>query len=515
VSAVTGTSSAGAKLESPGRPDLPRRSLPAARKALPTSAELVRFAAPAVIGLAALTLVWSRLIVLGQGFWGDEAFSVSRYINHGPGAIWDPAQWIPNNHVLFEALTWVTTGIIRSHIEAAERIWSVFPAMAGAGLLGFWLWRRFDRWAAAVFAVLATAAPLYFDLGSQARGYGLGFLAGAAIVVAADRVIRTGSPSSLILFGLSGFIGMATLQNFVAPFVAAAAVIMLVPARRRQTIVTVLVTGVATAVWYAPLLSKIIGYSNPYGRSLAWDGFIVAPLRDLFGQGVHSLWPGVPVTVAAVLAGVLLAVGAMVLWRRHERLLILLFLVPTAATYLLIEVAATYSPRFASFAFLPLLALAAIAIAAVGRVMGRVRALAPVALVLFIVGSLLVLGRFVGFASGYARVPFEAAQTTGAIIRGIAGPNAQLPIVTNYALQAFGLYARPREVSGPGAAQLEQTFCTFPGKFVYIEQELFLPHPSTTCLITRGAFRIALPERRSRLRVWLVPPLSRATPRQP
>jgi hypothetical protein len=478
-------------------------------------AVVARYAPPAIIGVAALTLIWSRLIVINQSVWGDEAFSIFRYIDVGPSAIWDPGQWLPNNHMLFEVLEWATTSVLRTHIEATYRLWSVFPAIAAAVLMTWWLWRRCDDVTAAVFAVLVTVAPLFYDLGTQARGYGLGFLAGVMIVIAADRVIRWGTRASLVLFSLGGLVGMLTLQNFIAPYLAAAAVVMLVGARRRQVVISVACVGVLTLIWYSPLLSLILGYENPYGKKLPWDGFIVAPLRDLFGQGIHSLAPGVSVTAGAILAAVLLCAGAFALWRRGERLLLGLFVAPVLATYLLIEAAAKYTPRFASFAFLPLIGLAAIGLAAAGQWLATVRPLAPVMVVAFVVGSVLALGSFVQFAAGETVIPFEAARSAGQIVNGLEGTEGRLPIFSNFGLSAFNLYVEPRRIVSPGAAQLMQAFCHYPGKFIYLDQGLNPPHPDTSCLVARGAFKIALPERRSTTAVWLVPTLRAAAPATP
>jgi hypothetical protein len=132
-----------------------------------------RVAAACLIALAGVVLLWSRLMMLAQSLFGDDAFSIIRYIEAGPGAIWSASNWLPNDHMLFEFLTWATTRILGSHTEPVYRLWSVLPGIAASALVAWWLWEREDPWAAAIFTVLATAAPIYFDLGTQARGYGL------------------------------------------------------------------------------------------------------------------------------------------------------------------------------------------------------------------------------------------------------------------------------------------------------------------------------------------------------
>jgi hypothetical protein len=478
-----------------------------ARSRLRGERRLVAIIAPALIALAAAELVWTRLIMLPQGLWGDEAYSVFVYIRGGPDVIWSAARWIPNNHMLFEALTWATNGILGAHVEATDRLWSVIPAIAAAALMTWWLWRRIDRWEAAIFAVLATVAPLYFDLGVQARGYGLGFLAAALTLIAADRAARSAARSDFLLLGVGGFVGMATLQDFLPQFLGTAAVLFaLCPAVRRRLVITVIGTGAVTLAWYAPVLSKILGYNNPYGVPLPWYGFITAPLRDLFGQSISSLDPSVSVTAGAIVAGVVLAAGIAELWRRRERRLAALLLVPVICTYLTIEVATGYLPRFVSFVMLDLLALAAIGLGGAGRQVFRSRRLVLPAAVVLVVCSGLALGRFFHYSTVYAQVPFEAAKTAGQIING--AQEAPGPVVTNHALTAFSDYISPHPVRTVGPAALVHMFCAYRGRFVYLEQELFGPYPDTACLTRRGSFRIALQERRSQVWLWMVPAIT-------
>ena len=86
----------------------------------------------AMCSLSGLVLVWSRLANLGTSFWGDEAYSAYYYADRGPHAIFF-GTYVPNNHVLFNLLNWVTTGAI-GHFEAAYRIWSVVPGLAAVAL---------------------------------------------------------------------------------------------------------------------------------------------------------------------------------------------------------------------------------------------------------------------------------------------------------------------------------------------------------------------------------------------
>jgi hypothetical protein len=475
------------------------------RSARALSAESV---AGALLILGIGTLLWSRLMLLNQSLWGDEAGAVAFYIDRGPSAIWSSGKWIPNNHVLFDFLTWATTGILGVHSETTFRLWSVVPALAAAFLIGWWLWHRFDRFTAAVFVVLATAAPVYFDLSTQARGYGLAFLAAAAVVVEGDRFMRTVDRTALLLFSVGGFVGIATLVNFVGFFVAAAAVLMSVPRLRRQTLIAVACVGLASVAWYAPLLSKIIGYNNHYGVSLPWYGAAWAPLRDLFGAGVHDLAQAVPVHVGALVAAVVLAAGAIVLVRARDHGLVALVVIPTLVTYLLIQAATGYLPRFASFTFLPLIALGAIAIGTLLRRTSSRPRLSVIAAIALIGLSLVTLDGFVRFAAAYAKKPYEAANTAALLVKALPARRGPVEILTNHPATAFSYYAQPRQILPAGPGDLVHLLCTYPGPLIYVEQHVS-PQPGMPCLISRDAFRIALPQRRTRVLVWLVPRLER------
>ncbi len=487
----------------PRRRRLPRPGLTIPRP--PRGVDWGRVLCIALIALAAVALAWSWLTVLSQSLWSDEAYSVVHYILPGPSAIWSAPDWVPNNQPLFELLGWATTGILGSHVEAVVRLWSVLPAMAAVATLTGWLWIRFDRFSAAAFAVLAAVAPIAYDLGPQARGYGLGFLAAALVIVAADGVARTGGNGWLWVLSAAGFAGIATLQNFTAFYVAAALVVIAKGRRRRGVIVSVIVVGVLSLAWYAPLLSTIIGYKNLAVRTkLGLSGIVIAPVRDLFGAGIHTLLPGVSVTAGSIVSAVVLGLGVIVLVRIPERTVVLLLTMPVLASYALIAVAATYTPRFASFALMPLAVLAAIALARVAvGVAGR-----PVAGVLgpalLAVCAVLALGRFSSYAAGYGQEPYEQARYAAQLVLGQTGQDAPQLILSNHPLTAFEYYFGPRRPHSPlKLSSLEHEFCHYKGRMAYVEQGGY-PSPDLSCLTSRGAFRIAIPQHRSPLSVWLI-----------
>ena len=85
-----------------------------------------------------LVLVWSRFANLGTSFWSDEAYSAYYYSNRGPHGIWF-GTYVPNNHVLYNLLSWVTQAGI-GRFEASYRIWSVVPGAAAVVLCAWWVW---------------------------------------------------------------------------------------------------------------------------------------------------------------------------------------------------------------------------------------------------------------------------------------------------------------------------------------------------------------------------------------
>ena len=105
---------------------------PAPRLGLLRRVRLPRPLALAAIGCALLLLAWALLAALDQSLWHDEAFSVLTYTSHGPGEILF-GDYVPNDHVLFNLLAWLTTGVL-GQSEVAYRLWSVLPALAAAGI---------------------------------------------------------------------------------------------------------------------------------------------------------------------------------------------------------------------------------------------------------------------------------------------------------------------------------------------------------------------------------------------
>src|SRR5207245_1576402 len=106
----------------------------------------------AIVGAMAVLLAWSGLVGLDTSLWHDEAYTVVTFIDRGPDSMIF-GYFNTNNHLLFSLLTWATTRTF-GHFEAAYRFWSVVPALAAVGVVGWWAWRRLGPVAGAAVVVL-------------------------------------------------------------------------------------------------------------------------------------------------------------------------------------------------------------------------------------------------------------------------------------------------------------------------------------------------------------------------
>jgi hypothetical protein len=514
-----------------------------------------------LVALASLGLVWTRTLALEQGLWGDELYSVRAYIDRGPPGIF--GHYVPNDHMLFELLAWVGTAVSGDHSAAAYRFWAVAPAIAAGMLMAWWLWWRLDQWVAAIFAVLATSSPLFLDLGTEGRGYGLGFLAGVVMVIAADRFLWTRSRGSQALLAVGALVGIWTLPLIVLPFLGVAGVLMAHRALRRRVLSAVAVVGLASLLFYIPVLGDVVSSSGQrVGARLSWHAVVSGPVRDLLAPSVSLLLAHASVGVGEAIAAVLLLVGLATLWRRPERLLALLLVAPAVFTYLVLKLGGFYvvasfdshdqlpvlaiDDRFTSFLLLPLLAGMAVGVVELGRRLAAVRVSLPrvhlerlrgrapagdasalrapagdasalranpmVAAVCLgaAVLSLFALGRIDSLARHDAAVPLESYAEVGAIVRS----TGIWPTVTN-STHRLGLkyYIDPsgRRVRTLSPAALEAMFCSSEAGFIYIEHPLYSPRVDTTCLRRRGAVAIEVPERRDRpITVYALPRVSLA-----
>ncbi|HTX07654.1 MAG TPA: hypothetical protein VME22_03525 [Solirubrobacteraceae bacterium] len=494
-----------------------------------------------IVGAAAFVLVVSRLEPLGQSLWADEIKSITAYIRPGPSAIY--GHYVANDHILFELLTWAGTTVTGARSAAAYRFWGVVPGIAAGVILTSWLWRRVDPWVAALFALFATASPIYYTLCVDARGYGLGFLAASCVLIGADTYVRTGSRRALWLLGVAAVGGTWTLPVFALPVAAVLGLIMLETRGARGAGRPVLVTSglVATAslIVYAPVLTAVLRASGQsFGEPLPWYGFASGPFRDLLAPellvAVHGINPTSTLTLApgasapipgtsgwatwtaAVLVFVAFAVAVRV---QRERFLALACLVPALFTYAVLDLGRINTVnRFASFLLLPLLALCAIGVVTVARwVTARRWPALEIAAAAGIASAAFLFVRTDDMLRVLQVAPYENDKLLAAVVR-----TADIaPVVTNFDGGDSAYYLGRWTASRRSAGQLEALFCSSADRLTYLDELLAPNQPSTACLRRRDAIEIRIPQRHntaatagSPFTVWLVRPRARLDSRQ-
>ena len=490
----------------------------------------------AIISVAAFAFFVSRLGPLGQSLWADEIKSITAYIRPGPAAIY--GHYVANDHILFELLTWASTALTGAHSAAAYRFWGVVPGIGAEVILTWWLWRRVDPWVAAVFALIATASPIYYTLSVDARGYGLGFLAASCLLVGADTYVRTGSRGALGLVLVAAVGGIWTLPVFALPVAAMFALIWFEkPGERRALLLTAGLVSAASFILYAPVLAAVLGASRQgFGQPLPWYGFASGPFRDLLApellvavHGIDStsaftLAPGAsapipgtsgwPTWIAAALVLVAFAVTVRV---RRERFLALACLVPALFTYAVLDVGRIHTVnRFASFLLLPLLALSAVGLVTSARRVVSAHGAAPVvswaagiAGAVGIAFAAFMLVRTDDMLRAMQAAPYENDKLVAAVVR-----TASLtPVLTNFDGGDTSYYLGRWTAARRSTGQLEALFCSPADRLTYLDELLAPDQPSTACLRRRGAIEIRIPQRHttaatagSPFAVWLVRP---------
>ena len=472
----------------------------------------------AVGALAALggVLLWTRLTGLDVSFWRDEILSIVHYSSHGPNGIWG-GHYEPGDHVLFNFLAWATTSIV-GHSELDYRLWSVVPAVAAVGVVSAWLWRTWSRWLAVTFAALTVTSPVGLELGKQARGYGLGFLAGGLLLVSAVSIARGGGRRSIAGLGTAGLLGTWTLTGFLIAYAGQAC--SLLPSRRsrRDVVAVSLLVLVGVAAFYAPLLGQIAGSTGdfaPAGQPLKWSAFVLGPADQLLAPTAQLLLHVHPAALYQLLFLGLAACGGVALWRQGERLVLLVLAGPLVYTELVLTVLqVAVNPRFVSFLLLHFALLVALGVLALGRVAARSVRARP--LLVALGGALLtvMVVRFVQLNDRWDAVPLENFKQVAHVIHRAGLTDAVTDSLKPLDLEYY-LGRRHVEVLPP--EQLEAVFCHTRGTLAYVDHlasaevkyagDPVRPMPvSVGCLRARNATLVIVPERKRRLpvNVWLV-----------
>jgi hypothetical protein len=473
-------------------------------KALGPLSRLERLAVWVVLGAVTALLLWSRLSRLDTSLWHDEVYTISNYIDRGPLSMLF-GDYTPNNHMLFSLLSWATTREF-GHFEAVYRVWSVMPALAAVALVGWWAWRRLGAVAAVTVVVLTTMSPVHHALAPQVRGYGLGFLAGAGMLVAAARSADRRQNADLALFAVSALVGIWTFPTMAAFFLGHCGVLF--AARRDLRKGVLVLSGVVAAaslLFYVGVLGQLVRSSKTdFGPlPLPWHGWVSAPVNDLARPTLDAFFPS-RITSAPLVTSVCCALGALGivrLWRLRDRVLLLQLVVPLVVTYVVFVIGRFwFEPRYGSFLLFQVLVLLAVGVVELWALARRVPMLRVIA-VGMLAATTLIGAR--GVVNDTRRLPYENFQLVAEIVRG----SAISRIVTNSArpdgLQYYLGSSRVRVLLRRQVALL----CFAPGPFVFVQHNGFgalVPDPA--CLQQRGAMRVHVTQTiRGSIDIWLVP----------
>lgn len=463
--------------------------------------------------------LWTRVAPLDQGLWHDEAFTVTRFLAGGPVRILSPP-WLPNNHILFNLLAWLTTRVFGT-TEIALRFWSVVPATAGLIWLTVWLFRRGQRVAASVFAVLATISPLLYELSIQARGYGLTFLAICAFLIAGLEYLEGGGRRWLIVLSLASIVGVASLPVFVLPVVCGGIVLLVAERKRARDVVLALgASGTATALVYLAVFRDLLNQSGQeFGETLAPHGVVWGPFRDqlrpLGDVFMHHRWweHGGPntlpilVSIVAIVGGLGVRQLARKGWGRP-----LFLLAPIFGTYFGFWVARFYIlPRFASYLVIPMLVLIAIGVEALVALPSR-RTWQVVAATLIVA----LLGfesiQFAVLSRTFLSMPEESFKRVAGFVRGFRESGY---VVYGRSDRLVGLryYVAPLHRVETQARM--DHLCASDEPIVFIDHRFSDREFDISCLAARGAEKHHFRQRRrGSIDVWVWPPPEPAAPEE-
>jgi hypothetical protein len=470
----------------------------------------------AVCSAMGIVLIWSRLANLGTSFWSDEAYSAYYYAGRGPHGIFF-GTYVPNNHVLYNLLSWVTTGAL-GRFEASYRIWSVLPGGAAVALAAWWALKRFGAVGATAVVVLATISPVHLVLTTQARGYGLAMFAGILMLIGAVRASDHESTRDVALFAAGALIGIFTLPVFALPAIAQAGVLVCNRQLRRATLNACGVIGLASLAFYAPLLSGILHNAHQrFGNQLAPVAAVTGAYHDLAAPTIATAIPSSPhalfnqvVTFAVIM---LLAItAAQWLWRKPDRAVLAHLAVPVFGTYLALVVGRFYvQPRFASYLFFHVVVLLAIGVQRLWNVFARVTPARALAAVVIVGMAVTGTARVAGTVSAQARVPWENEKfvATFAKATGInyVYTDSVHPVALYYYLGEKRVKLLQRK------AVENQAYCGVKNRFIFVDDAYHQTRPpNLKCLEDRRAVRITVPQqtkppirRPGTVTVYLVP----------
>lgn len=461
-----------------------------------------------------ILLVWSRFGPLAHGFWHDEVITIMHFVNGGPAAILF-GDYTPNNHIFFSFSAWLIISSIGMD-ETAYRLASVIPAIMSVILIAAWLHGRFGTSEGLTALTILTISPLHLELSSQARGYGLTYLAAAVMLIAADNILtRRGGRDMPYLF-IAGTVGTVTLPIFAIPFTLTVLSLAYEPTRRRSMAFGLGTSALVCLLIYAPSLSALAQSTRQeFGETLQWHGAITASYRHLLhpvwqdliehSRGGHTLSTTSKFLIGLIFTYSLYALGMAKLYRHGQIALGSALMLPVFGTYLALTIAQVFlADRFVSFLLVPAVALLSISIGEcvrMAKVRGSLEALTT-GVLLLLAFSMLVA--FTERAKQVVDVPREAFEGAGRFVNGSDVDS----IVTN-SVRPDGLeYYIDRPVHILTRDDWTAKVCRSVGPTIFIDHPYRNASPDTSCLVDRGSSQVVIPQRTrgGSVRVWVIPP---------
>jgi hypothetical protein len=297
-------------------------------------------------GVAALAFL---LVGADRAFDLDDSITVGLFVRTPSIADAFTTAYVLNNQVLFSFLEHLVHTLTGTHSEAAMRLLPTVLAAAAVGVLGGTVATRWGVLCGCTAAAVLATNPMFADVGTQVRGYGLVTLAVVVTSALLLRSIETGTASTpaRVAYAALGAIGVATHLYMV---VVLCIHVVLAGANRR-----------VAPRWVAPWLASLVGLAA-YAR--VWR-----PMRetaDALGRSFRAPFPrdlGVALLGGSVVATALLLVLVVpVVWRARHLTVVRLGGAAVAVAVVGVWVIGPYDlyPRF--FVWLaPLVALGAAA----------------------------------------------------------------------------------------------------------------------------------------------------------
>jgi hypothetical protein len=451
-------------------------------------------------GVTAALLIATRLNGLSRSLWWDEAFTAHRYVRGGVEVIFDPAQYVANNHVLYSVLASWTADLLWLG-DAVLRLWVVGPALAGAGLVLWWAWRRLSPAVAVLATALLVISPLAVRLQTEARGYGLVLLSASVLLVVTSRGATLPARwRDDLAVAAAGTVGMLTFPPVVTLYLAHTGVWFV---RRREQrwrlVVLTAASGALTFLVLRPLLGIMLEGADRVGSRAAepitWWSPVVGPLQVLGGGSFNPVLPGgsaLAGTVTAVLGivGLVALLDARGLGTRHLDVVLQLLASLGVSIALLGLFGFALLDRYVAFTLPAVVVVVAAGLVALVRLAARARPLPTAAGVL----TIAVLGLVLGLPRAWSETSEPRQNFAGAVDEIRAAEPATVVVRRLHVGWAWylGRFDLDTVRAGDGD-EATAAFCEGPRPAVYLPDPDMEPADGPACL--DEATRRSVPQR--------------------